>query len=291
MSSDALFRIAAILLVTPGIVEASCGLPGCPTIPEVPVERLAVRTWVQETSFDLEGVTGSYLMITPHLELSPEPPVRLGAFAPMVRLRRDDLPQDTGWANPVVYGEVDAWRRAGPRVSAGLQLELPLGDSEKGMAGDHLEVFPYARWSGPLRFAVFHAQTGYRAAVGASEEGEDGHPQPSPPAGAAGVQFHGTSTSASSPGFLVVNPHSEQEWLWRVGGGLNPSISRWTPALFLEGHTVTKGPDEGETYAFAEAFLAYSFETRYQVNVLARVPVSEARRFDFTTVLAASAVF
>jgi hypothetical protein len=104
------------------------------------------------------------------------------------------------------------------------------------------------------------------------------------------VAFHGPQVSAVAPPH-VVNPHADQELVWRAGVSTAWGRRRLAPALFVEGQLVADGPDRGTSYAATEVSLGVPFLDRFQLDGHVKVPFTATSRFDWTSGLALNAAF
>lgn len=145
--------VAGLLVAVIGAgspARAGCGLESCPRVDDAHAGRLTLeaRSWVgRVTGTEAANhtrpqadVTGYFLGA--HLRIDPR--WRVGVTLPAARVSPDeaDRSSEGGLGNPVVHAELfppHAW------VSVGMQVEIPLGDDEAGVADDHWAILPYLR--------------------------------------------------------------------------------------------------------------------------------------------------
>lgn len=257
-------------LMRPSI--ASCGLEGCPALPggSMATHKYSLHAMLREVSFDIDDITGDYSMLTLRLETTAAGQVQLGGFVPLVSLRTDES-DSLGMANPVLFAEWRAVQQVNRSLVIGNQLELPIGDSEDGIAADHFEVLPYAGYRQSFGELSASANVGFRFALGehsAHEEG-DHHAKPST------RSAHGGETP------ILVNPHEDQEFLYRVGVSRDFGSKPIRPELFLDGQLVMKGEDPGQNFLTAGALVSIPAGGRYQLQPTLEFPLTEESRFEW----------
>lgn len=223
----ALVTVAVIGAAGPS--RAGCGLENCPPVEARSggVLTLEARSWVGRVTgtgaanhtrprADVQGC-----FLGAHLRLDPR--WRLGVTVPAARIEPDDDAREsqTGLGNPVIHAELSP---PGTFLSAGMQVEIPLGDDEAGVADDHWAILPYLRL--PVRdhgWARASLLAGVRLAVTGRGVLEGGAVVEPAPAGAR----HG---GAHEDGRLALDPHGDDElvlhadadvgvgWGLRLGG-------------------------------------------------------------------------
>ena len=129
---------------------------------------LTFSSEVEHVRFDLEGVRGSYMLLSPRADLYGSW-YSAGAVLPWVRLHRDGLADVDGLASPRVYGQATVLPSLG--LSAGLEVDLPLAAAAIGE--DHTELIPFLGIEQAKDMWSVNASIGYRASVGGRHA--DGH--------------------------------------------------------------------------------------------------------------------
>lgn len=210
---------ALLLLLFPRGAYADCGLSFCPVgshrSEEAPGWRLSLQ--VRHAGFDVAGVSGHFTQATPRAEYRA---ARwwAGAGLPVTRLEAMDETR-TALSNPILFAEGrPEWRRDW-KPAFGLQIELPFGDHEHGIASEHAEFVPYASLVRSFGHPFLLATAGFRAAVGGHEH-DAMHP-------------------------LLVNPHEDKEFLYRLGGGSHWRHNALMVQGYLDGQRVLSD-EEGE---------------------------------------------
>jgi hypothetical protein len=150
----------------------------------------------------------------------------------------------------------------------GMQAELPIGDQDHGLAGDHIMLLP---WIGARK----EIGTSWHVAgmLGTSRALEQEHETSAPLAKVAhnGVD-HGDGTSTP----VIVNPHADREVQWRAASGWTRGRST-LEGFALAQHDVTgeAGPD---FYLRAGASWEWMLGHMSALQLIADVPVTAARR-------------
>lgn len=239
-------------------VFAACGLQGCPSISETETKnRLVIDNQLTFTKFNLEHRKGDYVMFTPHIHYYGWSRFVVGGFASLVNLD-DGHETNTGFGNPVIYGEYVFSERDSVKLSAGTQIEFPLGDDDKGIAGDHTAVLPYLGYRQPLKRIGLFSQVGYRHSFSDSSDGHAG--------------------GGHTP--LLVNPHGDKEFVYRAGVEKMADKSGLFGRLNIDGQHVIDGDDEGKGFLTANGYVGSRVGDQTRVGLLVELPVSNPRRFD-----------
>lgn len=237
---------------------SSCGLQGCPTVGEVvPKERLIVDNQLTFTKFNLDDRQGDYAMFTPHIHYYGLPRFVIGGFASVINLD-DGHETNTSFGNPVVYGEYVVPDRRPAKLSVGTQVEFPLGDDDKGMAGDHTAVLPYLSYHQSLDDFSLLTQAGYKHSFSDNSGGHAG--------------------GAHTP--LLVNPHGDKEFVYRAGVKKLADKSSFFGRIGINGQHVIEGEDEGKGFLTAGGNVGSRLGEQTRIGLLIELPVTNPRRFD-----------
>ena len=228
--------------------------------------------WV---AYDIAGNEGSYVVTAPRVFARYEG-FALGAEVPLTRLDNGGA-VSFGLSNPIVmaqYARRLSWAWSG---EVGLQWELPFGDQEHGLAGDHMMLLP---WIGARRdFGAWHASgmLGYSHALEAHAHGAD--TIAASPRLAKKLHEGHEHEGVTSP--VLVNPHANREVQARVAVGW--TRGRGTVEGFTLGQTdVTALKSRGPTsYLRAGASYEWSFARFTALQFIADAPVTAARRNEF----------
>jgi|GEM_PF-5494955 len=165
--------------------------------------------------FALYGTEGSYVQSRVNISYRTWQPYMIGFQVPVTTLFWNDE-TITGLSNPVVYGQWSSWIERGVRLTFGLQVELPLGDSESGIADSHFEFFPYARLQATMRDYITQLHVGMRQSLDSVL---------SPITG---------STPEAHTRLLFVDPHEAQELLYRMSIGRNLFRQQLALSVYLD---------------------------------------------------------
>ena len=269
----------AAILLAPLSANAFCGLQSCPRVGphggDAPFEA-GLRSRL--VAFDIAGEQGYYGVLSPRF-FAKALGVSLGVEVPWVNLHLAEG-VTSGLGNPLVIAQV-----AGPispawTAQAGVQLELPFGDTDHGLAGDHTMLLP---WIG-ARFALsdvwyVSGMLGYSQALEFKGEASDDAADTGALARVAplaktahnGVD-HGTGQVAPS----FVNPHGDREAQWRAGVG-RMFMHRWMLEAFALGQA-DMSVSNLVFYTRAGASAEWMLTPAVALQVIADAPVTAARR-------------
>ncbi len=214
------------LLLLPLSAQAFCGLHFCPRVDPDGDGGWQAGVRTRLVTFDLDGHAGHYVTASPRV-LWTAGAFTLGTEVPLTRLRTGGETR-LGLSNPLLTAQYNS--RVSPALSweAGIQLELPFGDADKGLGDDHTMILP---WVGARRhltgswFAA--AKVGYSQAF---EFGDHDHGGSSHVHAAAGdgvvYALHAGHSHGENAGPVLVNPHGDREIHLRtaVGHGLARTV-------------------------------------------------------------------
>jgi hypothetical protein len=277
----AAFLLPVVLL--PVVAGANCGLQSCPRPAheaDASVLQADLRTrWV---TFDAAGVSGSYAVLAPRLLWRPLTRWTVGAEVPVTRLESQGEVH-TGLSNPLLTA---LYARRLSHVwsgEAGLQLELPFGQTEHGLADDHTMILPWIGLRRDIGAEGAWQASGLLGFSQALEFGESGDTDATELAKTAALAK--TAKSAHSGvdhgdgGGVLVNPHGDRELQWRAG--LARLFGRSTAEAFALGQTdVSDGAAHAVHYVRAGASFEYTLTRALGLQILAHAPVTSARRSD-----------
>ncbi|HMB67843.1 MAG TPA: hypothetical protein VKU85_00985, partial [bacterium] len=149
--------------------------------------------------------------------------------------------------------------------------ELPLGDDD--VNASHHELLSYATLDWGRGRWGFQVVGGYRYSV-SDESGGPVAPAAAPVVGGgpSGISFHDGPTARRLARY--VNPHEDQELLWRVG-----TSTPWGPRIRVNGQHVVDG--DGGPFVIAQVSVPVSIGTGMQLRPSLGGPVSPERRYDW----------
>jgi hypothetical protein len=262
------------LLFLPSVSAAFCGLQSCPRVEpraEAATFDAGLRTrWV---AFDIGGREGSYVVTAPRA-FARYAGFALGTEVPFTRL--DDGGEVAfGLSNPLVMAQYarrlpGSWGRAWS-AEAGLQVELPFGDQEHGLAGDHVMLLPWVGLRRDWDAWYVTGMLGYSHAL-------EAHAHATDTAGASArlaKTLHEGHEHEGVTSPVLVNPHADREAQYRAAAGW--TRGRGTAEVFALGQAdvTANGPT---SYVRAGASYAWSLGRFTALNVIADAPVTSARR-------------
>jgi hypothetical protein len=265
-----------------GSVVAFCGLESCPRIdPHGQTHSTTAGARARVIGFDIGDESGYYGIVSPHLfvRIPFVSHLSVGAEVPWVSLHTadDDV---SGLGNPLLTAQYARRLSHDWSAEAGLQLELPLGEADQGLADDHFMVLPWigGRFEGGTAWYA-SGVLGYSQAVGGEEEAVDTSAS-ARLAPLSKVAHNGVDHGAAVATPLLVNPHGDREVHWRAAVGYRPR-ERWT----LEGFALgTADITESDAVYFTRAGVSceWSLTSAVGLQVVADAPVTAARRSEAT---------
>lgn len=238
---------------------ANCGVAFCPVIPG-PGEQapFAASLYSRFSSFDLPGGSGSYLELMPSVSYTKKS-YHAMLHVPVVGLFKDG--STFGLGNPMVLAEYRAaWNPVA--LALGSQFELPLGDHESGLAGDHFLALPYATVRLNQGSRLFYSGTlGMSNVIGSHDEA--------------------APTAPVMPVF--VNPHGDRELVYRVMAGIASKRypNHGSLETYWQGQIVLSHDDEGAQYGQAGIRGTYPVTSILGVNGFTEFHGTNPSRYDW----------
>ena len=259
------FGMAAMLI---SLAHANCGLEHCPLHHGESEHSHSVSLNTNHTSFNLDSAAGRYEAVTVGYTYMGFPHWLLGGNLSAIALRVGSE-TEYGISNPLLFASwFTRWNPEGV-VYLGLQLELPLGNEHAGMASHHFMVAPYVLMEQSFGSAFGNASLGYSQAVSLHEHEESEiHP-------------------------LYVNPHEDQEILYRMGTGLRQNAGRFKEQVYLDGR-YAPGDLElslGRRHLCVGALLEAALGKRLAAGPKVELPLISPKRFDWKAGLEVKGVF
>lgn len=248
--------LSAVLLPAFGEAEASCGLDYCP-LPNQAAARPSVGTFqvlVRHVDFSLPEGEGSYLENVLRLDFQRFKDWRLGGWIAPVFLSVGDESR-SGLTNPVLFGERYLSLRESFSLLAGVQLELPLGDSHDGIASGHTELLGYVGGLYRSSGLEVQGQVGYAAAMSEGHAHEGGNA-------------------------LFVNPHADEEAQLRIAVVAPMLDGRLRPGATVNARAVVGDADE-KNFVTGAFVASYQISSATQILGQVEVPVNSAHRFEW----------
>lgn len=255
--------------------QAFCGLQSCPRIGphggEAPFEAGLRSRFV---IFDIAGEHGYYGVYSPRF-FAKALGMSLGVEVPWVNLHLAEG-VTSGIGNPLLVAQYAHRLSTAWSAQAGMQWELPFGDTEHGLAGDHTMLLP---WVGArYEFADFwylSGMLGFSYALpepdAEDESGSSARVAPLAKSAHNGVDHN---TGLAVPQY--VNPHGDREAQWRLGVG-RMFMHRWMVEAFTLGAADVTEPNT-VFYARAGASAEWMLTSSFGLQVMADAPVTAARR-------------
>ncbi len=275
--------LCALTLVCAQPVVASCGLHGCPlevATPNITDSAFRLQAAIQQTAFDVEGISGDYTQITPRIEYTGVRNLIFGGYLPLVSLRKDTGGADFGIGNAVVLAEYAAPPLDNFSVAFGLQYEIPIGDHEAGMADDHQELLPYISLFRAGRIFGAFARLGFRKALGSEKHAVNDEPSD-----------HEHEHGGEEGTVLVVGPHAGEEIVYRFGITTHLDNLNLTPVLYVDGQHVVEAGIGVRDFAAVGLAVSVPIGPRYQLSPRVEVSFTDEVRFKRGASVAISASF
>jgi hypothetical protein len=250
---------------------AFCGLQSCPRPAgsgETPRLEAALRTRL--VAYDIAGNAGHYAVTAPRVFVNYAG-FAVGAEVPFTRLDNQGSVV-TGFSNPVVMARYARRVSHAWSAEAGIQWELPVGNQEDGLAGDHHMLLP---WIGARRdFGSSWYATGMFGVSTAVPETRSApmNDALAKAAVSAKIAHEGHDHGAA---LVLVNPHADREIQARVALGLIRGRATLEGFGLTQTDVSSTGP---ETYARVGALYEWSLVSFTSLQVLGDLPVTAARR-------------
>ena len=258
-------RLPVVLLpslLAVSTASAFCGLQSCPRPPDrgaPPALEAGLRTrWVV---YDIAGNEGSYVATAPRVFVR-HAGFTLGVEVPLTRLDNGGAVA-TGFSNPVLMAQYARRLSYAWSGEAGVQLELPIGDKDAGLAGDHFMLLP---WIGARR--DFGAAW-YAAGMAGISQGFGGAESSSAPLAKTAHEGH---DHGAAP--VLVNPHGDRELQGRLAAGR--VFGKATVEAFALGRSDLT--DGARLYLRAGASWERRLGRFSAVRLIADAPATAARR-------------
>jgi len=250
---------ALMTLLTTQTAKASCGLEHCPItrdpatgLPFTSPYQLQARA--QSTSFDIDQTKGHYHQIFVSGEYRGLKSIAIGFNVPLTRLT---TPEESlsGLGNSVLYGE---WRHVfSDKIAAsfGTQIELPLG-TDPLLADGHAVVMPYGTIHLTLGSFYWMGNLGFAKTIDSHDHDHSNDKTP-----------------------VYVNPHDNEEMVYRLGIGAPFSSKRVQPLILIEGQQVL-GHGHDRTLVQGGGRIQAHLNGSLSVHASFLVPVTTARRWE-----------
>lgn len=252
------FALGVVLLLPP-LTQANCGLDHCPRL--APGETSfdnSVSLQVKTVAFNLDSVSGNYQELQARYEYLGIHHWVFGGTLPVIALTALGETR-YGISNPLLFASWYSRLNSEGMVYLGMQLELPFGNADEGMATDHLMLVPYALIEQSFGSGYLLGSFGYSHAIALHHHEDGEHP-------------------------LFVNPHEDQEILFRAGTGFRALDNKLTPQLSLNGGyaVVDELEGEGRAHLTAEISLAYKALPNLVLTPSLELPLNSPKRFDWS---------
>lgn len=221
--------------------------------------RWVFKLPVNHVNYTLEGAEGHYTQALAIAHYQGWPRWVVGGMAPFASVSQEGQghpERNSGLGNPLVFAEYKVLSSPVETLALGSQFEIPWGDDEHGIAAEHAEWVPYIS----ARRGDFYGRVGFRYAL---------------------TSGHGHDAPAPGHSVLVVNPHEDKEFLYRVGWwGENPA---WAvvPEAFLDGqHALDGEENKGKGYLTGGLGLSRDFAEGWSVGLTSEMPLVKPKRLD-----------
>ncbi|MBK7207894.1 MAG: hypothetical protein IPH91_06400 [Elusimicrobia bacterium] len=197
--------------------------------------------------FAWDGLRGNYTQLLPRLQWTGARG-RVAGVVPVVRADARGASAETGLGNPTLHADV--W--SGPWTLS-VQLELPLGDDDKGLAADHTGVLPFVAYTARGGGWTLTPRFGYRHSLDSEGHGHVlGHHVP-----------------------LLVNPHADDEFVYQL------AASRAAVTAYIDGQHALKGEEKGSGYSAAGMAYKRPLRAGPALRLWTEWPLTAPRRFEW----------
>lgn len=268
-----IFACVAAMLFSAFATHANCGLDFCPRLaPGETATNHSASLLLKNVAFNLDSGSGYYEELLARYEYNGIHSWVFGGSLPVMALTVNSKtpPENSktshGVSNPLLYASRYSHLSVMTKLYLGMQLELPLGNFDAGMADRHFMLLPYVLMEKSTGFGYVLGSLGYCQAFSVSDDGE--HP-------------------------VYVNPHEDQEILYRVGAGLQQLEGTLKQRIYLDGRYAVvddlEGP--GRSHISGGMALDFTFGNRLILSPSLDLPFTSPGRFDWNAGLEAKALF
>lgn len=215
--------ILGFYLVCAQASHAACGLSFCPRPEEPGANNIDLAFMAKETGFDIQGTDGRYTELMGSVQYTAFSHLALGLHVPFIILEATET--EFGLGNLIAYAE---WRSRPSWLSAfgaGVQFELPTGESQHGLADDHYMAVPYASLGLPAGPVMLGGALGLATTLYGNHE-------------------EGAHHAGHEPTPVFVHPHEHLEFLYRISVGARLLGGKFLPEAFVDGQRVLATPDD-----------------------------------------------
>jgi hypothetical protein len=270
------FRLLILSAAFAASAGAFCGLQSCPRVrdPHSAPRPFEAGLRTRAVAFDIAGEEGYYGVVSPRF-VARVRGLSLGVEAPWVTLHTDGI-DASGLGNPLLMLQYAGRLSHAWSAEAGLQVELPFGDADHGLADDHVMALPWvglrkewgASWytSGMLGYSQ-----ALEKRVHSEDESGGAHV-----ASLAKRSHNGVDHGAPEETPVFVNPHGDREIHGRAGLGWRLNEG-WTLEGFGLGQADVSEPDP-VYYARLGVSAEWVLTSALALQALADAPVTAARR-------------
>jgi len=258
-----------LIFILTSVAYAGCGLDACPAITPTtqvfgPSDTLlgnfSLGSEFKSTAFDHDGISGAYYRFTPRIEYTGIKKLTVGAYMPIVSLRASAITED-GQGNPVLFADYQVLTVRNIALHSGLQYELPAGENAGSIASKHAELLPYFGAKASFRDAYLFGTVGYRVALSAAPDHHDEEEE---------HEQHG----------LLVDPHEDQEFVYRVGVGRH--FDGFSIEGFLDGQRILSGSATTRHFMYAGLAVPVEISERIQFRTTIELPLTMPQRRGFS---------
>jgi hypothetical protein len=236
-----IFLVLFLFYLVP--IQGSCGLENCKDPSKVKKTKsvLSLELGTRYTSFTYRDTDGYYEELSLRGTYINKNDWMLDFKIPAISFHYNGY-ETTGMSNPILGGE--KWFRTGNFSPLfGLQIELPIGEEDKGIAPNHWEMLPYIGCGYTTGNYSFRLVAGYRFSMGGSEHSD-------PVVVASEKKYHSghvaedATLTLAELGPQVVNFHGEEEVQLFLSGGRSFFNDRFYAGLQSTVRQVTAGEDK-----------------------------------------------
>lgn len=190
-------------------VSASCGLENCKRLDfhDKKIHQFEIDFKTRHTNFSFESEDGYYIDYKICFSYSFRNSLSIELNLPFTVLKFDNK-ETSGFSNPNLNFR-NRFDVLNLNPFIGLQVELPLGEDEKGITADHYELLPHIGIAKKNEYFSFLVSAGYRFSLSDNEVNHD--------TTSSGKKFHGEEIHAGvapTLGVLAqnyVNFHGKEE--------------------------------------------------------------------------------
>ncbi len=206
---------------------------------------------VGQTRFNLAGVSGTYQEVDARYASSIGGQWVAGGTLPLIRLNAQGR-HTAGLGAPRIFGEYPIPGEAWSAFALGGRLDLPMGNKNAGLSSGRTALTPYARYEWRREALRLSALAGYRRSF----------------------------TREDGKRVVFVDPHADNELIYRLEAGWKKPDSSVDSALFLDGENGRAKDGRGPGFLVGGFSMLFPVVDDYAVRFMAEHALTHPHRLE-----------